>query len=68
MIVSMDRDEVAIDGKMGFDGDLDVSVYESVEWGAFGRGEGEVCASLGKDICPLIAIEAHMGADVADEC
>ena len=68
VIVSMDPDEVAIDGKMGFAGNLNVSVHESVEWGALGGGEGEVCAPLGEDICPLVAIEAHVGADEADEC
>ena len=64
----MDRDEVAIGGKMGFAGDLGVPAHGSVEWGALKRGGGEVCASLGEDIRPLVAIEAHMGADVADEC
>ena len=64
----MDRDEVALDGKMGFAGDLNVSVHESVGWGALGRRKGEVCASLDEDFRPLVAIEAHTGADVADEC
>lgn len=68
VVVGVDRDEMAVDGKVGFAGDLDVPMHESVEWRALRRGEGEVRASLGEDVRPLVAIEAHVGADVADEC